>query len=214
MRLSRLARLSSLAVSSVFAVTSLAAAARAENSDRIRLLAGGDVSFTSDINREIDTRQFDPFADLGGMMAASDVSFVNLESVLASASLPRAKGRHRVPALRGTPNAARLLAQAGIDVVSVANNHVFDVGTAGLGESLASLRSAGILPSGAGLSPQEAYAPAIVQVRDKKIGFISFSFGVNHRPTAPGVYANFHDDPIGRVKTLKGAVDIAVVSIH
>lgn len=199
----------------VLALTTFTAdEAEAQDTPRIRLLAGGDVSFTSDINREIDSNQFDPFADLNGLLASSDLSFVNLESVLASASLPRARGRHRVPALRGTPNAAKILAKAGIDVVSVANNHVFDVGTAGLGESLSALRAEGIVPSGAGLSSDEAYAPAIKQVGDKKVGFISFSFGVNHRPTAPGVYANNHDDPIGRVRVLKSSVDIAIVSLH
>jgi poly-gamma-glutamate synthesis protein (capsule biosynthesis protein) len=196
------------------AVTCLAWPAGAQEVKRIRLLAGGDVAFTSDINREIDANQFDPFADLNGLLASADVAFVNLESVLASSNLPRARGRHRVPALRGTPSAAKILAQAGIDVVSVANNHVFDVGTAGLGESLSVLRAAGIAPCGAGLSTDEAFAPAIVNVGNKKVGFISFAFGVNHNPTPPGVYANFHDDPVGRLRALKSSVDVAVVSIH
>ncbi|HEY3355677.1 MAG TPA: CapA family protein [Polyangia bacterium] len=54
------------------------------------------------------------------------------------------------------------LTAAGIDVCALANNHVLDWGHAGLLETLATLRRAGIATAGAGRSDAEAAAPAAV----------------------------------------------------
>ena len=57
---------------------------------------------------------------------------------------------------------AAALAAAGIDVCALANNHVLDFGAAGLFETLATLRAAGLATAGAGASLDEALRPASV----------------------------------------------------
>lgn len=54
------------------------------------------------------------------------------------------------------------LAAAGLDVCALANNHVLDWGTAGLEETLARLRAAGLATVGAGADAAEAARPAVV----------------------------------------------------
>ena len=59
------------------------------------------------------------------------------------------------------------VAYAGVDVVSLANNHVLDHGVSGLLETLESLRAAGLRTVGAGGDETEAWAPATVAALDR-----------------------------------------------
>lgn len=63
---------------------------------------------------------------------------------------------------RMNPRNLPCLTAAGIDCCGLANNHVLDWGRAGLAETLASLRAAGLRTAGAGNDAQEAGAPAVI----------------------------------------------------
>ena len=54
------------------------------------------------------------------------------------------------------------LSAAGVNCCVLANNHVLDFGRAGLSETLESLSTAGISSAGAGHSPTEAQAAAML----------------------------------------------------
>src|SRR5262249_35082272 len=60
------------------------------------------------------------------------------------------------------PANARCLASARIDCCVLANNHVLDWGYPGLGETVRTLRELGIQTTGAGLSGEQAAAPAVL----------------------------------------------------
>ncbi len=90
-----------------------------------------------------------------------DVRIVNLEtSVTASDDPWPGKGIH----YRMHPRNVGCLNAAGIDCCVLANNHVMDWGHAGLSETLATLRLAGIRTTGAGRSADEAAQPARLTV--------------------------------------------------
>jgi len=63
---------------------------------------------------------------------------------------------------RTHPSAAAELRRIGFDVVSLANNHMFDYGREGLEDTLTALRTAGVEPVGAGRCLDEAAAAAIL----------------------------------------------------
>lgn len=63
---------------------------------------------------------------------------------------------------RMNPDNLPCLTVAGIDCCVLANNHVLDWGRAGLAQTLAFLRGAGLRTAGAGLSALEAAAPAVI----------------------------------------------------
>jgi poly-gamma-glutamate synthesis protein (capsule biosynthesis protein) len=69
--------------------------------------------------------------------------------------------------------AADLLRDTGVDVVTLANNHSMDRGGVGLEETLQALRSSGLKQCGAGAAPAEAAAPLIQEVKGKRFAFIS-----------------------------------------
>lgn len=91
-------------------------------------------------------------------------------------------GHLEVPfTLRDNPNPGRdpaklgALARAGIKVVTLAANHLYDQGPAGVEDTLGGLRSAGIAAAGAGMNLDEARCPAVVEAGGCRVGVLSFN---------------------------------------
>lgn len=66
------------------------------------------------------------------------------------------------------------LTQLGMDIVSLANNHFFDLGEEGAKHTIELLDKMGIQHIGAGKNLQEASKPAVMVVGDKKVAFVGF----------------------------------------
>jgi len=93
-----------------------------------------------------------------------DLRIVNLEtSITTSDDYWPSKGIH----YRMHPYNVGCLTAAKLDCCVLANNHVLDWGYAGLGETLTTLRVAGIDTAGAGRDIEEAQAPARLSVPGK-----------------------------------------------
>ena len=80
-----------------------------------------------------------------------------------------------VPAPPADPAALGALADAGLDVVTLAGNHVFDAGEVGVTDTVAHARRAGLLTAGAGADLAEARAPAVVERGGLRIGVLSYN---------------------------------------
>jgi poly-gamma-glutamate synthesis protein (capsule biosynthesis protein) len=101
------------------------------------------------------------WGDLPDTLAAQDPDFRigNLEtSITRSPDADRRKSIH----YRMSPENVDTLTFAGFDAVTLGNNHVLDWGTAGLTETLDSLRKAGIAACGAGQDDSGAREPCIL----------------------------------------------------
>ncbi len=107
----------------------------------------------------------DPAWPWGDALAVMDeagpaVRVMNLEtSVTTSDEFAPGKGVH----YRMNPANVGCLTVAGVDVWSLANNHVLDHGTPGLLETLHAMRGAGLRTAGAGADEAEAWTPAVVE---------------------------------------------------
>ena len=104
--------------------------------------------------------------------AAPDVRIINLETSVTRSDDWTDKGIH----YRMHPENLPCLEAARIDCCALANNHVLDWGDAGLAETLAALRKAGLRPIGAGRNRAEAEAPAIIEVPGRG-RVVAFSLG-------------------------------------
>lgn len=117
---------------------------------------------------------------------APDLRIVNLETAVTDHDEPWPdKGIH----YRMHPANVRVLTAAGLDGVIVANNHVLDWGRRGLGETLETLRSAGLVTVGAGTDLEAARAPAVFHRPAGRI--LLFAYG---SPTA-GVFPEWAAGP-------------------
>lgn len=66
------------------------------------------------------------------------------------------------------------LKSLGFNIVSLANNHIYDLGEEGLRLTIKLLDEAGIKHCGAGLNLEEASKPAVVHIGDKSIAILAY----------------------------------------
>ncbi|MEO0119431.1 MAG: CapA family protein [candidate division WOR-3 bacterium] len=102
----------------------------------------------------------------------ADITVANLESPLTNQGV-----RHPTKPIvfRGRPENVRGLVFAGIDFVSLANNHILDYLELGMEQTKRVLDSVGILDCGAGMNQYEAMLPNFINKKGINIGFLAFS---------------------------------------
>lgn len=152
---------------------------------------------------------------------AADITVGNLESPLCSTGT-----RHlsKPIVFRGSPTNVAGLTYAGIDVVTIANNHVIDYGLQGLQQMQGVLRNNSIVFSGAGANSYEAYVPAFYSKSGVCIAFLATSDRTgqyeNYQPfldagfNKPG-FANLTTFDLTRqIDSVKHVADLVVVEMH
>lgn len=152
-----------------------------------------------------------PFLRIASAFREADIAFLNLETPLSDTA-------YRVGAFL-TPTAfTEGLAFAGIDVVSIANNHMLDAEVCGLLDTVAALDTSGIAHIGAGKSLSEARRPYVTERNGIKIAFLAYSQEENSNGFAtrlrPGVAPM---DPLlieQDIERVRGSVDHVVLSLH
>jgi poly-gamma-glutamate synthesis protein (capsule biosynthesis protein) len=107
-------------------------------------------------------------ASLAPTLSAADLTVVNLETAITTGGTETPKDF----TFRAPPVALDVLRSAGVDVVSLANNHGMDFGADGLADSLAAGRDREQPIIGAGSSEAEAYAPWTTTIRGQRIAVI------------------------------------------
>lgn len=117
------------------------------------------------------------------LLENADLTVVNLESPLLDQ--PYIDPRRRRPArfhstkdyvFASAPAAAVALKQVGVDVVDLANNHIYDGLEQGILDTADALNQAGFQDGegyfGAGVSEQEAWTPAVTTIRGQTVAFL------------------------------------------
>ena len=136
----------------------------------ITLAFAGDVNFagrTARLLRDPATA----FGPIAAVLRSADFAAVNLETAITGRGTPQPKTYHfRAPAAAFTA-----LRDAGIDLVTMANNHVLDYGTAGLADTIAAARAARFPYVGIGVSATAAWAPYRTTIRGVRIAVIGVS---------------------------------------
>lgn len=197
-------------------ITTLPAAAEQQQPEEFVIAAVGDLMLGG--RTEPFLKEFGPaypFTDVLPFLSQADITVGNLESPISQrgAAVPNKKFT-----LRAGPIAVQALKQAGIRVVTLANNHSMDFGPLALQDTLSILDDNGILYTGAGMDLADARAPAIVKAKGKTLAFLSYSltfplefYASARRPgTAPG-YADFVREDIEKIRA---AADLVIVSFH
>lgn len=129
------------------------------------------------------------FAEVGPVGGA-DLTVLNLEGPITTLTDQwNANQRWHYNAL---PASATALAELGIDVASLGNNHSLDRGPAGLTDTTEALQAVGISTIGAGPNADVAGQPFIVDTPYGRVGIFSFTKQSSTAPDAveiPGIYA-------------------------
>lgn len=187
-----------------------------------RLSLGGDVMLGRKVGARLADRPPEAtWGAIGERMRAADATLVNLECVIAETGAPEAGKRFHFQA---PPEAVDVLLAGDVDAVSVANNHVLDMGPEALLESLDRLQAAGIEAVGAGRTVDEAWQPARVAAGSLDVGLLAFTDnepGWDVQRRTPGLaYAQVDPEGAGladlerEVEDLSREADLVVVSAH
>jgi poly-gamma-glutamate capsule biosynthesis protein CapA/YwtB (metallophosphatase superfamily) len=112
---------------------------------------------------------------VASIFKSADVAYCNLEGPMCDVG-EKHPGKAGISLhLRSTPRAASALAEAGIDVVSLANNHTLDYGVAGLDQTIRLLDGVKIAHMGAGRNLSAARQPALIEVNGLRIALLSYT---------------------------------------
>ncbi len=110
------------------------------------------------------------------MIERADIAIGTLNAALSD--YPPYTGCVRTFVLVGSPIHADAMASAGLDVMSIATNHIkncgpIDCGNRAFFDTLANLQRVGILPVGGGENAAQALEPVVVTVNGVRFGFVS-----------------------------------------
>lgn len=144
----------------------------------------------------------------------ADIVFVNLEGPVSD------KGRNVGSkwSFRMDPVVLPVLKNAGIDIVSFANNHVGDWSQAAFEDTLTRLEENDIAYTGAGWNWADAIQPTVLEVDGVSIGFLGFTdVGPNWmkaKETTPGILLASDTTLESIIKDAAASVDVLVTSFH
>jgi poly-gamma-glutamate synthesis protein (capsule biosynthesis protein) len=161
----------------------------------ITLVAAGDVTLGAHYEEWVDglraKGQSGPavdgwgFSEVKPLFAGADLVLVNLECPFTGRGEPIPKNFN----FRARPSTVSVLVDAGVRVVSLANNHLMDYGPDGVADTIATLDAAGIAHFGAGATLAEARRPAIVEVGGLRIAFLGYLILGEKHPEPAVVWA-------------------------
>ena len=118
----------------------------------------------------------------------------------------------------GKPDLTRIFTRAGIDVVSLANNHIRDYGDPGVINTLRTLDKYGIRYAGAGRNVKAAARPAYLEVRGVTVGIVScnqFSVPSNRATKSrAGALTCKSDEAFAAIRAARKRADVLVVFPH
>lgn len=149
----------------------------------VTISVGGDVMMDRRVG-ELMARTGDfslPFRGIADRLASADITMVNLESTLATLGPPT----QGIESFAADPRSRAGLRLAGVDVVSLANNHSGDFGPRSLLRTIERLRDGGFAVFGAGSDISQADRPAVL-VRDGiTVAFVGFNAIGETPPAGP-----------------------------
>jgi len=178
----------------------------------------GDIFTGRAVSRRIQSYGGDytrPFTPTQSWLSAADLTIANLEGALSDEIEPPTDPYTYY--FVGSGHFTAGLRYAGVDAVSLANNHSMNFGAEGLSDTLTILRQAGIVPFGAGMDLAEARRPALFEIRGTTFALLGYdgitayyAAGEDYAGTAPADPGIIAED----IAAVRGQADIVIVYFH
>ncbi|HEU5348668.1 MAG TPA: CapA family protein [Ktedonobacterales bacterium] len=137
----------------------------------VGIVITGDIMMARSVGAHISAYDgLYPFAGTAEALKSYDLRIGNLECVVSTLGSPQPKTYTFEAPLRALDR----LSAAGIQIVSVANNHSGDYGKAAFSDMLARLPMHGIMPVGGGANRVQAHSPVILRIHSTTIGILAY----------------------------------------
>ena len=164
-----------------------------------------------------------PFLKIADNLKEADILFGNLEGPISNKGIKVGS----IYSFRTDPKVIEGLNYAGFDILSVANNHIFDYSWVAMEDSFKRLKEAGIDYVGGGFNENEAYSPVIKEIRDPssirgsksvKIAFLAYNnLGSKYWEATverSGISWLTEERLVEDIKKAKSKADIVIISMH
>lgn len=152
------------------------------------------------------------------MMKDADIMCLNNEFTYSTGGVPLS---NKAYTFRAPPSRVEILKELGVDIVSLANNHVYDYGEEALMDTMATLKQAGILYYGAGHNLDEALTPVYFELEGKTIAYVAASRAEKFKMTpqatedAPGILRCYNTELfVETIKEAKKESDYVIAYVH
>ncbi len=175
----------------------------------------GDVVFANHFEYYVKNRfdyPFKRFPEFG----RADISMVNLENPMTTSR----DASEKPFVFRARPDYIRVLQNGGIDLVTLANNHMYDYKETGMLETIRHLDEAGIFHVGAGKNERAARSAVILRKKGVRLAFLGY-YGLRrhsgcHPATADSAGTALRKLRLIRqdIRVLRDSVDFIFVNFH
>ncbi len=190
---------------------------QAQEADNITLTFAGDILLDGFVGEQIARYGVNfPFAKVAPALQKADIAFANLETPVSV----RGKAAEKTFAFRSKPAALGGLKFAGIDGVSLANNHILDYGQVAMLDTLTHLDRYKIGHTGAGSNIDQAFKPYVKTVKGKRVAILGAS-RVLSGPSwyagknSPGAASAYTAEPLlGAIRKSAKDNDYTIVYLH
>ena len=143
--------------------------------EKITLFFVGDIMLDRGVKMKIKNYGNEdfkfPFLKVSQFLKEADLLIGNLEGPISD----KGKKVGSIYSFRMEPQAVEGLKFAGFDILTLANNHIFDYTKLAIEDTMLRLKEAKIDYLGVGLNYEEACSPKVKEIENTKIAFLAFS---------------------------------------
>lgn len=201
------------------AVTTDTVADTTEREGETVLLFTGDILIGNSVSGNYSAGGIDKVLSEGmqNLLRNADITMVNEEFPFGTRGTAMEDKQYT---FRVNPSYVTMFQDMGVDIVSLANNHVLDFGTEALEDTFVTLDDAGILYVGAGATRERAMELKVIEKNGKKFGFLAASRVIpvaswNVENQSPGVFATYDATALNAAITeAKQNCDYVTVFVH
>lgn len=174
-----------------------------DESPSVSILVVGDLMLDRNVRNIIGRIGFDKFFEgVKGMVKDADISVANLEGPFTKNPSITASLVNKDLQFTFDPSLAPALADLGLDILGLANNHSYNFGRSGLESTRRYIGSAGMMYYGDPFNKDEI--STVITKNGIRIGFVGFH---------EFYYTNF-DNVFNEISRLRKDVDVLIVSPH
>ena len=187
------------------------------NGEPVELAFLGDIMLDRGVRNSVNKNFNGDYSKLftkTSILKNFDIVFANLEGPASD----KGDDNHNLYSFRMDPSVIPALRGAGIDILSVASNHVGDWGRDAYIDTLARLQENEIAYAGGGKNIEEATQPTIIEKNGMKIGYLAFSdvgpSSMEAGENIAGVLLANNPNFDNIIRNAKKQVDYLIVSFH
>ena len=160
-----------------------------------------------------DYRITSAYENIKDMVASADIAVVNQETVIGGIDL----GLHDYPRFNAPYDAADVLHELGFDVVTTANNHIYDMGVQGIINQIDYFTNnyPDILLTGTYKTAEERAQIPIFEAKGIKVAFLNYTYGHNRFEKGDVIVNMLDTDQVtADIVRAKEAADFVCVCVH